>query len=282
MAEPANRQPLVLTVAPNGSRAGPWDHPAVPLTPDALAATAAACRDAGAAVFHLHVRDADGGHSLDAWRYRAALEAIRARVGDDLVLQVTTEAAGLYAPPEQMALVRELEPEAVSLAIAELVPDPGAENDAREFFGWLAQRPIQVQLILYSASELERYQALRAGGVIPEMPHWLLFVLGRHASDRTAAPLELLPFLDRHDGAVPWAACAFGAREHACTVAAAALGGHLRVGFENNFLLRDGSTAPDNAALVAQSAEAARALGRPLASADDVRAMFRGAKANRE
>ena len=61
-------------------------------------------------------------------------------------------------------------------------------------------------------------------------------------------------------------------------VAAAALGGHVRVGFENNFLLGDGSTAPDNTALVAQTAAAARALGRPLATADDVRAMFRGRK----
>ncbi len=133
---------------------------------------------------------------------------------------------------------------------------------------------IQPQLILYSAAELERYQALLAGGVIPGMPHWLLFVLGRHAADRTASPAELLPYVERHDPAVAWAACAFGSREHACTVAAAALGGHVRVGFENNFLLRDGATARDNAALVAQTAEAARALGRPLATAADVRAMF--------
>jgi uncharacterized protein (DUF849 family) len=272
--EAVDWRPLAVTVAPNGARTGPRDHPAVPLTPGDLAVAAVACRDAGAAVLHLHVRDEQGGHSLDAGRYREAIAAIRAAVGDDQVIQVTTEAAGRYTPTEQMALVRELRPEAVSLAVTELVPDTAAEHDARAFFAWLAGEPIQPQLILYSAAELERYQALRAGGVIPDMPHWLLFVLGRHAADRTADPVELLPFVQRHDPAVPWAACAFGVREHACTVAAAALGGHVRVGFENNFLLKDGTTSPDNAALVAQTADAARALGRPLASAADVRGML--------
>lgn len=273
MTETPGPQPLILTAAPNGARAGRGDHPALPLTPSELAATARACLDAGAAVLHLHVRDDAGGHSLEAGRYREALAAIRETLGERLVLQVTTEAAGRYGPAEQMALVRALQPEAVSLALAELVPDAAAEPDAAVFFDWLAGAPVQPQIILYSAAELERYQALRAGGVIPAAPHWLLFVLGRHAADRTADPLELLPFLERHDHAVPWAACAFGAREHACTVAAAALGGHVRVGFENNLALKDGTTAPDNAALVAQAAEAAQVLGRPLATADDVRGM---------
>lgn len=278
MTKPADPAPLVLTVAPNGARVGRHEHPAVPLDPAALAATARACLDAGAAVLHLHVRDADDRHSLDAGRYREALAAVRAAVGDGMVLQVTTEAAGRYHPASQMALVRELVPEAVSLALGELVPDAAAETDARAFFAWLAGQPVQPQLIVYSGAELERYQALRAGGVIPDMPHWLLFVLGRYAAARTADPLELLPFLVRHEADVPWAACAFGPREHACTVAAAALGGHVRVGFENNFLLKDGSIASDNAALVAQAAEAAQALGRPLATANDVRGMFAAPK----
>ena len=78
MTEPADPAPLVLTVAPNGARAGRHDHPALPLDPAALAATARACLDAGAAVLHLHVRDANDRHSLDAGRYREALAAVRA------------------------------------------------------------------------------------------------------------------------------------------------------------------------------------------------------------
>ena len=68
--------------------------------------------------------------------------------------------------------------------------------------------------------------------------------------------------------------CAFGATEQACATVAAALGGHVRVGFENNLLLKDGRTAPDNAALLQQVADVARSLGRPLATAEQLRQRF--------
>ena len=75
-------------------------------------------------------------------------------------------------------------------------------------------------------------------------------------------------------GAHVFAVCAFGATEHACVTAAAALGGHVRVGFENNLKLKNDAVAPDNTALVRQAAEAAHSLGRPLASAMDIRSRF--------
>lgn len=266
--------PLILTVAPNGARRTRDDHPALPVTPAELARTAAACLDAGAAMLHLHVRDAAGGHSLDADAYRAAIDAVRAAVGRRLVIQVTTEAAGVYGAGEQMALVRALRPEAVSLAVRELVPDGAGERAAGEFFAWLDDQPIMAQLILYSADDVRHYRDLHARGLLGARDHSLLFVLGRYAGGQGGEPLELLDFLRLHDGDTPWAVCAFGPREHACCVAAAALGGHVRVGFENNLALRDGRTAPDNAALVAQMRAAAGALGRPLADADTTRELL--------
>jgi uncharacterized protein (DUF849 family) len=68
--------------------------------------------------------------------------------------------------------------------------------------------------------------------------------------------------------------CAFGAGEHACAAAAAALGGHVRVGFENNLLLKSGEVAKDNAELVRQVVDVAAALGRPLATAQQAREWF--------
>jgi len=268
--------PLVLTVAPNGARRTKADHPALPLTPAELADTAADCLEAGAAMIHLHVRDAAGRHSLDPDTYRAAIDAIRRRVGQRLVIQVTTEAAGRFGPETQMGLVRALHPEAVSLAPRELVPDEAHEASAARFLAWVVSEGIMPQFILYSADDARRYQALCERGVVPPGGHFLLFVLGRYAGAQAAEPRELLPLLaacpDARDGGAPWAVCAFGPREHACGVAAAALGGHVRVGFENNLALKDGRTAPSNAALVAQMREAAGALGRPLADADEVRA----------
>ena len=95
---PADWQPLVLAVAPNGARKTKADHPALPIGPEELAETAKACAGAGASMIHLHVRDAEGQHSLDVGRYLAATEAIRAAVGEDLVIQIlNTEAQSGYA-----------------------------------------------------------------------------------------------------------------------------------------------------------------------------------------
>jgi 3-keto-5-aminohexanoate cleavage enzyme len=267
-------EPLIVTVAPNGAYKTHDQHPAVPLTAAALAETAKACLEAGAAMLHMHVRRPDGRHLLDAQAYREATEAVQRAVGSALVVQITTEAAKVYEPAAQMAVVREVVPEAVSVGLRELhVPGVG-EAELGRFFQWLVEQRVMTQVILYDEADVRDWQDLRRRGVIPEGPWFLLFVLGRYSAGQTSSPNDLLPFLQAHDGMYPWAMCAFGAQEHACALAAAALGGHVRVGFENNLLLRDGRVAPDNAALVAQVAQGAQVLGRPLATADQVRARF--------
>jgi 3-keto-5-aminohexanoate cleavage enzyme len=263
-------------VAPNGAYRSQADHPALPLTPAELAHTAAACAEAGAAMIHLHVRDPQGRHTLDPAAYRDAVDAIRGAVDERLLIQVTSEAAGRYRPAEQMAMVRELRPEAVSLALREMLPEPSAESAGGEFLRWVVSEHILPQFILYSAEDVIRYHHLRERGVIPPGRHFVLFVLGRHRRDRVSEPQDLLPFLAAHADHSPWAVCAFGAGEHRCGVAAAALGGHVRVGFENNLQCKDGRPARDNAELVAQMRDAAAALGRPLAGAAQAREVLLG------
>jgi 3-keto-5-aminohexanoate cleavage enzyme len=266
--------PLILTVAPNGAYKRRPDHPMVPLSATELARDARMCAAAGAAMMHLHVREADGRHSLDSDLYREALQAIRAEVGDAMVLQVTSEAAGVYGPAEQVQAMQALRPEAMSVALREL-ERPGLPRDSMAgFFAWLAGEGVMTQVILYDLADLQRWRALRAAGTVPDAPWSLLFVLGRYREGQVAEPRDLLPFLNLHTGPEPWSVCAFGRGELSCVVAAASFGGHARVGFENNLLLADGSCAGDNAALVHQAAAACRALGRPLATAAEVRALF--------
>jgi uncharacterized protein (DUF849 family) len=265
---------LIVTVAPNGAYKQPADHPALPITAAALAATAKACRDAGAAMLHMHIREPDGRHSLDVGIYRDALRVVRQAVGDAMVLQVTSEAAGRYQAPVQIAMVQALVPEAVSIGLREIDKPEIGDRGLEHFFGWLARERVMAQVILYDTADLRRWQELRARGIVPEAPWFLLFVLGRYTAGQVSSPRDLLPFLQAHTGPEPWAVCAFGATENACIAAAAALGGHARVGFENNLLQKDGRIAPDNAALVRQAARAADALGRPLATAADIRARF--------
>lgn len=266
--------PLIITTAPNGAYKQLSDHPQVPLTADHLARTAKQCLDAGASMLHLHIRDGQGRHSLDVQGYRDALRAVRAAVGDAMVLQVTSEAAKVYEAHAQMAMVRALRPEAVSVGLREVDQPAVGEAGLADFWGWLVREKVMTQVILYDTTDLKRWQDLRARGVVPDAPWFLLFVLGRYTAGQTSNPTDVVPFVHAHTGNEPWAVCAFGKTEHACVTAAAALGGHVRVGFENNLYLKTGELAPDNAALVTQAAKAARSLGRKLATAADIRQRF--------
>jgi len=267
---------FIVTCAPNGARKTKDDHPALPVTPAELGACAGAILEAGAAMMHTHVRDERGGHSLAVDRYRSAIAAIRKAVGNRLVIQVTTEACGIYRPEQQMAIVRELRPEAVSLALREICADQSAETEAARFYAWLHAEHIMVQHILYSADEVRRFETLRRDGVIAGERPFALFVLGRYSNSLEGDVTELPGFVDAAAMDTVWAVCSFGPTEHAATQAAATLGGHARVGFENNVVAGDGAVASDNAALVRAAVAAGRAAGRPPATAADVRACFDG------
>ncbi|HEY0837448.1 MAG TPA: 3-keto-5-aminohexanoate cleavage protein [Azospirillum sp.] len=270
--------PLIITVAPNGARRGKADHPAIPLTPDEIGREAARCREAGAAMIHLHVRDAAGRHTLDPDAYRAATAAVRREAGPDLLIQATTEAVGAYTADQQIAAMRALRPEAFSAAVRELVPDAGAEAAAAGFLAEQARAGTLVQHILYDTPDVARFDDLVRRGVVPEAGASVLFVLGRYTAGQQSDARDLLPFLEAWSRGLPWAVCAFGRCEAACMAAAAALGGHARVGFENNLDLPDGARAPDNAALVVVVAGIAPVLGRAVATPDQARRLFAGTR----
>lgn len=272
-ATPLTPQSTLITVAPNGAYKQRADHPALPITAYALAQEAKRCLDAGAGMIHLHVRTARGEHLLDAAAYAEATTAIRRAVGQALVVQVTTEAGKRYSPPAQMAVVRSLRPEAASFALAELVPDDASELEAAAFFDWVYREGILPQYVLYSPADVARYHDLKARGVLPGQRDTVLFVLGRYTVGQRSDPRDLLPFLSPlPDAGLHWSVCAFGPSECACVLTAAALGGHVRVGFENNLWLANGRLAQDNAALVAQAHAALRLIGQVAATATQVRA----------
>jgi uncharacterized protein (DUF849 family) len=265
--------PTAIAVAPNGGRKVKADHPAVPLTPAELAVTAARCRDAGASMIHAHVRTADGHHLLDAVAYRDAIAAIRGAVGQDLVIQITSEALGQYSPAQQRSVVRDARPEAVSLALRELVPDASEEAAFADLLGWMKAENVTPQIILYEVAEAVRLADFRKRGLVPFAHLPVLFVLGRYTTGQTSAPSDLLPFLDSTAPVFEhWSLCAFGAQETACVTAGALLGGHIRVGFENNEWLPDGSRAQGNEDLVAAARRAIEAVGLKAATADQLRA----------
>jgi len=190
-----------------------------------------------------------------------------------LIVQATTESAGRYGSEAQIDLIKTLRPAAVSIALSELLPDlkdRPARMRFRNLCKWMQTRDVWPQFILYRAEEVETLLRLCADGDISFAEPFLLFVLGRYREGQVATPADLPPFLDALGRAkATWMICAFGPQEHACAESAIAAGGHVRIGFENNFALPGGSIAESNAALISVAARAAQASGRGVMAPAD-------------
>ncbi|WP_350333666.1 3-keto-5-aminohexanoate cleavage protein [Coralliovum pocilloporae] len=237
-----------LMVAPNGARRTKADHPALPLTIADSVEAAKACHKAGADGLHLHIRDNKGGHLLDSGLYREALAELNLAV-PDMAIQITTEAVGLYSPPEQRQVALETGADLVSVSIREMTSD-GDHQSARTFYAACAERTIAVQHILYSDTDIRLLSEVLPSELLTDDTLQLLYVLGRYTPGQVSTPDDLAPFLKATEtlGIRPdWGICAFGVAETPCLLYAASLGGKLRVGFENSLWNADGSVARDNA-----------------------------------
>ncbi|WP_194287185.1 BKACE family enzyme [Tritonibacter aquimaris] len=253
--------PAKVTVAPNGARRQKADHPDLPLSVVEIAQTAKSCWDAGADEIHLHVREADGAHSLSVDLYQQAIAAVR-HLAPGLAVQVTTEAAGRYAPAEQFALLQELRPSSASISVREICRTPEITQD---LYGFCNDARIKVQHILYSLEDLELLRQLLECGDVPDDMRDILLVFGKYNPARDAQSAEVAPFVQALGDDFPnWTVCAFGPHEHDVAAEALRLGGHVRIGFENNIHGADGELARDNAQNISRIVQAARAMGRSL------------------
>ncbi len=249
-----------LMVAPNGARLTQADHPALPITLPEIIATARDCHAAGADGLHLHLRDADGGHLLDAGAYREAVQELTAQV-PDIAVQITTEAVGKYDPPHQRRVAMNAGASMVSASVRELCRDK--KDVTQAFYRDCANQDIAIQHILYDRDDAELLARTLPQDLLTAPDLQLLFVLGRYAADQNSDPQDLDPFLDwmKTQNLTPdWAVCAFGQGETESLVYAARCGGKCRVGFENARVHADGRVAKDNADRVRAVRDAIRHL----------------------
>lgn len=254
-----------LTVAPNGARHGTAQHPALPVTQDQIVACAVACHAAGAGGIHLHVRDDAGRHVLDPVLFNRAYEAVDRATGGDLWVQATSESFKIFTPEDQIALLDGLRVPAVSVALRELIPDAAHEIAAARVLADAVGRGTAVQIFMFDPAEIPRLADLIARGVVPGDRLDVLFALGHYTIGDTE-PEMLVAFLTEWwasplSAEAEWMICGFGKTETRALAAAMALGGKVRVGFENSFFMADGSIAADNAARVAEIAAIGRAMG---------------------
>ncbi len=254
-------EPMLIAVAPNGARKTKADHPELPLTLVELVKTAVTCMEAGAGMMHFHVRDSNGRHTLDHTIYRPMLRELEEAVGENMLLQVSSESGGIYQPTEQIEQMKRLAPHCLSCGLREIIKDQNDYDVGYAFFSELSRTGVLMQYILYGHTDIEWYETLCDEGVLPGEKHLLLFVLGRDGRSAGGQD-DLQQFVNALKRKSPWMACGFGQSEHNVMIQAAKLGGHARVGFENNHQLPDGSPAPDNAALVKLTANFALSVGR--------------------
>ena len=265
--------PVIIMVAPNGARKTKLDHPALPISIEETVKEAVNCHVAGATVLHAHVRGKQNEHVLDVGLYRELIAEMNQQTPDMLV-QITTEAVGIYSIEQQVACVQTLVPEMTSIALREISSNYSEPDTAQTFFTWTETAGVHIQHILYSVEDLSHFIQYRQQGIIPDSHRCVLFVLGRYAADFQSDPSDLVPFLQADLGELDWFTCAFGLQEQACVMSGIENGGHARIGFENNLHLPNGELAASTAALVDTLASEIRLSGRVVADPAQTRKLL--------
>ena len=246
---------VVIMVAPNGARKTRRDHAALPVSIADTVAEAAQCHAAGASALHAHVRGENDEHLLDAGLYRELLAEMSQQV-PEMLIQITSEAVGIYTPAEQVACIQAVVPRMVSMCLREISSNFEQPEYARQFFEWCDANSVHVQHIVFSAEEFQHFLNYREQGVVPAGHRCVLFVLGRYNVNFQSEPADLDPFLQHDLTRLDWFTCAFGSQEQQCVMAAINAGGHARIGFENNLYLPNGELAGNTAALVTSLVDA--------------------------
>lgn len=266
-------EPVVITVAPTGPLTTRNEHPAVPLSPEEIGIAVAEAHEAGAAVAHVHARDEEGKPTAEPAIYAAIVDEIRSRC--DIVVQAST-GVGLTVPEaERLTIISSGD---VNVAMATLNPASmtfatGTFSNPPEFVEALAnemhERDIHPELEVYDLGHVRICLELVKEGLIRE-PLQFSFVMGvRGGMPGDPALLPMLAQMVPH-GAI-WQAIGIGRAQLPLTLAALALGGNIRVGYEDNVYFSKGQLADSNAQFVRRAVELVTTAGREVASPDYVR-----------
>jgi 3-keto-5-aminohexanoate cleavage enzyme len=256
---------LVLTAAIVGAEVTRAQTPHLPITPEEIGVEAAKCQEAGAAVIHLHVREDDGRSTQSADRFAAAIEQIKKR--SDVVVQLTTGGAVGMSIDERADCLR-TKPEMATLNCGTLnFGDDVFVNtrpDIRRLAAKIRESGAVAELECYEVGHVEEALRLSAEGVLGGPLHFQ-FVLGV-AGGIGASEANVRFMASMIPEGATWGVAAVGRHQKPMTELAMRLGGHARVGLEDNVYLSKGVLAEGSAPLVAQAAAFARSIDRPIAT----------------
>jgi 3-keto-5-aminohexanoate cleavage enzyme len=266
-------EPLIITVAPVGAELTPLQTPHLAVTPAQLGAVAAGVRAAGAAMIHVHCRNDDGTNTHDVARFAAAEAAIRAN--SDLIVQFSTGGAIGMTPLERAAPLA-LRPEMATLSCGTVnFGDEVFENSfpiMRAIIAEMQRYDVTPELEVFDRGHIANARLLAREGSLT-LPQHVDIVLGVPGA-LDASVENLVECVRALPSGCTWSVAGIGRMQLPLAVTAIAMGGHVRVGLEDNIYYSKGRLAT-NEELVARIVRIAAELGRPIASPAQARELLR-------
>lgn len=270
----------IITAAVTGAWPTRQDNPALPVTPEEIAEDVYECWKAGAAVAHIHVRNDDGTPCTDFERYKETIDLIRAKKDCDICINITSSGGTLGSGSTEeddearIKPIRELLPEICSYDCGTMNWQNRTilENHPRflETLGKEAQRlDIKPEIEIFDAGMIYTAEHYVKTGILKAPCHFQL-ILGA-AGGVKATVEDLIMLKSRIPEGSTWAAAGIGRGHVPIMMATIAMGGHLRVGLEDNVYYSKGVLAENNAQLVSRAKRLIEEAGYETATPEEAK-----------
>lgn len=261
---------LIITAAICGAEVTKEQNPAVPYTVEEIQREAKAAYDAGASIIHLHVREDDGTPTQDKARFKECMDAVR-EVCPDAIIQPSTGGAVGMTDLERLQPT-ELSPEMATLDCGSVNFGGdevflNSENTIINFGKIMQERGVKPEIEVFDKGMVDLAIRYHKQGYINAPMHFD-FVLG---VQMTATARDLAFMVDSLPEGSTWTVAGLGRHQFNMAALAIIMGGHARVGFEDNLYLEKGVLAKSNGELVEKVVKLANLLGREVATPDEAR-----------
>ncbi len=262
--------PLIITCPVVGAELTRAVYPHLPITPEEIAEAARGAVEAGASIIHLHVRDEQGRPTQRTDVFETVTKKIRDRC--ECILQYSTGGA-VGTPLEERCGPVKLKPDMATLSMGTMNFGPdiyeNTEHTIQTISRAILENGVMPELEIFDYGMMETVERLSRKGLLPEKYH-IDFVLGVPGG-MTGDVRNLILLKDRLSPGQTWTVAGVGRYQLPLSIHAIAMGGHVRVGIEDNMYYRKGELAASNAQLVERVARIAKEFGRAVADVEETR-----------
>jgi 3-keto-5-aminohexanoate cleavage enzyme len=267
---------LIITTAITGSRILRDTAPYIPYTPEEITQSSIECWNAGAAIVHIHVRDPQTGlGAQDLELFRQVVTPLRQKT--DLVLCLTTSGiAGRNLPVEQRLVPLDLKPELASFDAGSINLGGGVFSNPPDFLDAAAkmmkEKGVKPEIEIFDLGMIITALRMRDEGKLDDPLHFQ-FVLGTPWG-APATPKSFLHLYEHIPENATWSIIGIGRGHLPMSMLGMIMGGHIRVGMEDNIYYQKGVLAKKNAEFVERIVRISREYGREVASPNEARTIL--------